>query len=141
MCELPPRTRRIREHTATGERQMGTTSAHAENTHHRPRRPRRPGNYLRARGEYDAKGFDGLDKAELPPRTRRIPLRAEERLGLMGTTSAHAENTSTTPRPIGFDRNYLRARGEYEVKALLEQISKELPPRTRRIRSSKTFLC
>ena len=135
MCELPPRTRRIREHTATGERQMGTTSAHAENTHHRPRRPRRPGNYLRARGEYDAKGFDGLDKAELPPRTRRIPLRAEERLGLMGTTSAHAENTSTTPRPIGFDRNYLRARGEYAALKHFYAEPAELPPRTRRIHS------
>ena len=117
MCELPPRTRRIREHTATGERQMGTTSAHAENTHHRPRRPRRPGNYLRARGEYDAKGFDGLDKAELPPRTRRIHWRFNACSCWHGTTSAHAENTSAHFCPAPSTGNYLRARGEYENAA------------------------
>ena len=37
-------------------------------------------------------------------------------------------------------RNYLRVRGEYEVKALLEQISKELPPRARRIPTPQKFL-
>ena len=52
LMELPPRTRRIREHTATGERQMGTTSAHAENTEPSQIFLGFGGNYLRARGEY-----------------------------------------------------------------------------------------
>ena len=50
--ELPPRARRIREHAAAGECQMGTTSACAENT--LPNQPcyHRKWNYLRVRGEY-----------------------------------------------------------------------------------------
>ena len=32
LSELPPRTRRIQDHTALLQRDQGTTSAHAENT-------------------------------------------------------------------------------------------------------------
>ena len=50
-------------------------------------------NYLRARGEYlmVAKLTGGA--WELPPRTRRIPFAVIVKLLIVGTTSAHAENT------------------------------------------------
>ena len=50
--ELPPRTRRIRIHDNNVAGQPGTTSAHAENTHHPHTSRTSAGNYLRARGEY-----------------------------------------------------------------------------------------
>ena len=50
--ELPPRTRRIQALTCTSIQELGTTSAHAENTGYRPTRPLKWRNYLRARGEY-----------------------------------------------------------------------------------------
>ena len=71
----------------------GTTSAHAENT---------PGmriwfyatwNYLRARGEYQIEDPWDTYLGELPPRTRRIPSTQVEAGPIVGTTSAHAENT------------------------------------------------
>ena len=71
---------------------------------------------------------------ELPPRARRIRPAWIPRRSLLGTTSACAENTQPGHAYMGEQWNYLRVRGEYEVKALLEQISKELPPRARRIR-------
>ena len=73
-------------------------------------------------------------KLELPPRARRI------RLGLSclrhydGTTSAHAENTYAHQWPPSPDQNYLRARGEYIAVLRSEELTMELPPRTRRIR-------
>ena len=52
---------------------------------------------------------------ELPPRTRRIPARRRAGLCVRGTTSAHAENTRPTAAGVEKPRNYLRARGEYDV--------------------------
>ena len=51
-AELPPRTRRIRHHGWGGDENLGTTSAHAENTFLRFYSHARGSNYLRARGEY-----------------------------------------------------------------------------------------
>ena len=91
--ELPPRTRRIRHTTHQGDHYGGTTSAHAENTGiSKDKRPVQR-NYLRARGEYFSLGFALYPLAELPPRTRRIPLIKMFLMGSRGTTSAHAENT------------------------------------------------
>ena len=51
---------------------------------------------------------------ELPPRARRIPRhRIFLRAGI-GTTSAHAENTTPQTHVKSSPRNYLRARGEYD---------------------------
>ena len=50
----------------------GTTSAHAENTQCRPRRPERCGNYLRVRGEYHFSLKIDMSILELPPHVRRI---------------------------------------------------------------------
>ena len=72
-------------------------------------------------------------KEELPPRTRRIRMPNRTLNRILGTTSAHAENTLGF---IGDDRvyrNYLRARGEYHAYAMTVGNSLELPPRTRRI--------
>ena len=91
--ELPPRTRRIQGKWDPGAGDGGTTSAHAENTkhHHHQRNPIR--NYLRARGEYTIMAGSTMLKAELPPRTRRIPRKYYTVTLHKGTTSAHAENT------------------------------------------------
>ena len=52
----------------------------------------------------------------------------------IGTTSAHAENTYAHQWPPSPDQNYLRARGEYIAVLRSEELTMELPPRTRRIR-------
>ena len=91
--ELPPRTRRIRLSTLYHYVQDGTTSAHAENTKN-PGTTRLGGwNYLRARGEYSSSSFCCAAWAELPPRTRRIHSHDDHFDEILGTTSAHAENT------------------------------------------------
>ena len=85
------------------------------------------------RGEYVWCGSMFGWGLELPPRARRIHLRAIQRSGAGGTTSACAENT---PGGRGFchcDRNYLRVRGEYRLRTRVSHIRLELPPRARRI--------
>ena len=74
-----------------------------------------------------------LTSRELPPRTRRIRHTTHQGDHYGGTTSAHAENTgiSKDKRPV--QRNYLRARGEYQLHDAQERMGEELPPRTRRI--------
>ena len=52
---------------------------------------------------------------------------------IRGTTSACAENTRFDRPPAGFDRNYLRVRGEYRGGFLVVGNRMELPPRARRI--------
>ena len=52
---------------------------------------------------------------------------------MIGTTSAHAENTQHYSAATGFEWNYLRARGEYNSDGIKDRSSLELPPRTRRI--------
>ena len=92
------------------------------------------GNYLRARGEYLIVWSVRWSPLELPPRTRRIPMLISGRLHPIRTTSAHAENTSSSRiSPLG-RWNYLRARGEYGSILLTKLSIEELPPRTRRIR-------
>ena len=72
----------------------GTTSAHAENTQCRPRRPERCGNYLRMRGEYMIPVWSSANTWELPPHARRILHNQGSILFQIGTTSACAENTA-----------------------------------------------
>ena len=93
-AELPPRTRRIPYRREKNRFFRGTTSAHAENTALHRGVALSDRNYLRARGEYPAKSFTGPANSELPPRTRRIHHRHHTRHGVLGTTSAHAENTT-----------------------------------------------
>ena len=111
--ELPPRTRRILPCATMAAVATGTTSAHAENTtdHGLPHRGER--NYLRARGEYRPVGQHERSASELPPRTRRIHKNKITLTTLLGTTSAHAENTA--------------------IATAIEAQPWELPPRTRRI--------
>ena len=78
--ELPPRARRIRVRGEYRGMRLGTTSACAENTHRGQKALRDTRNYLRVRGEYLAINPDADEKAELPPRARRIPL---NELGLL----------------------------------------------------------
>ena len=131
--ELPPRTRRIHWRFNACSCWHGTTSAHAENTKgFSPIRLSRR-NYLRARGEYHHRVDFRLGDGELPPRTRRIRNLSAFRLGFLGTTSAHAENTAARQQQLGSVRNYLRARGEYFLSEAIKEGREELPPRTRRI--------
>ena len=111
--ELPPRTRRILPDINQWNNDIGTTSAHAENTPRQHAGMRVCANYLRARGEYGNTPPRANAKWELPPRTRRIPTIALGGLGDLGTTSAHAENTGFTAFTQAGSWNYLRARGEY----------------------------
>ena len=95
--ELPPRARRIPTMLPAFIRPGGTTSACAENTLLPRYPPRKPGNYLRVRGEYNTWVWRPGQMLELPPRARRIRgvgvLPAEN----LGTTSACAENTPGLP--------------------------------------------
>ena len=93
-----------------------------------------PWNYLRARGEYHIPGAGDTGPWELPPRTRRIRKILHTKMAIHGTTSAHAENTRTAATCLPNPRNYLRARGEYYRITKRYMRSRELPPRTRRIR-------
>ena len=52
---------------------------------------------------------------------------------LIGTTSAHAENTMGLIPALVAAWNYLRTRGEYASPAAFHCHSMELPPHTRRI--------
>ena len=113
--ELPPRTRRILEGELDSLNCKGTTSAHAENTHRGATHRRGHWNYLRARGEYRHHHHTATSHQELPPRTRRIPHLPQPCLTQLGTTSAHAENTWAWNTLGDAIRNYLRARGEYNL--------------------------
>ena len=70
---------------------------------------------------------------ELPPRTRRIPLRDPTIWIDVGTTSAYAENTVGGCQAWVVWGNYLRVRGEYNSPKRPAADTRELPPRTRRI--------
>ena len=72
---------------------------------------------------------------ELPPRTRRIRPKSMYGAIAPGTTSAHAENTSSYHLGCPCCWNYLRARGEYCRALNTGMTTLELPPRTRRILS------
>ena len=60
--------------------------------------------------------------------------------GVIGTTSAHAENTKHRISRRRSGRNYLRARGEYHRRLLWAAFPWELPPRTRRIRPQESSI-
>ena len=131
--ELPPRTRRIQATGPRPKRKPGTTSAHAENTAVPLSTTGWCGNYLRARGEYTDDDTEYFFPVELPPRTRRIRCGFAHSLSSNGTTSAHAENTTINLNHHQTCRNYLRARGEYDLDRQIFDFNEELPPRTRRI--------
>ena len=131
--ELPPRTRRILILGVLDQGDRGTTSAYAENTACDGGVFQPEWNYLRVRGEYMTSKFPPKRGAELPPRTRRIPVQNPVNGVGQGTTSAYAENTLNSPRHQVLTGNYLRVRGEYPVRCLSGCVAWELPPRTRRI--------
>ena len=112
---------------------IGTTSACAENTSDRRVSRSDSRNYLRVRGEYLARPFVAVEYEELPPRARRIPVTVDFGRHVIRTTSACAENTFDGEFKGGFDRNYLRVRGEYLVTETFWPPYQELPPRARRI--------
>ena len=91
--ELPPRARRIPTMLPAFIRPGGTTSACAENTLLPRYPPRKPGNYLRVRGEYNTWVWRPGQMLELPPRARRILSDMGRACLRVGTTSACAENT------------------------------------------------
>ena len=51
-----------------------------------------------------------------------------------------AENTICDLGGLGFFRNYLRVRGEYEQQPCSQVLTMELPPRARRIRDFSDLL-
>ena len=74
-------------------RELGTTSACAENTPCYWANPLARWNYLRVRGEYKKPPAPRSRSTELPPRARRIPTQSWGVDHDGGTTSAYAENT------------------------------------------------
>ena len=74
--ELPPRARRIHNVFLRCQCNPGTTSACAENTCNYPARSWVVRNYLRVRGEYCFVKQKCRGWSELPPRARRIRMRA-----------------------------------------------------------------
>ena len=111
--ELPPRARRIRAIMRLGVLGGGTTSACAENTGGLSIIESDRWNYLRVRGEYEAKSDISGVWGELPPRARRIRDFLTRVRVMGGTTSACAENTLIDTSRSNAQRNYLRVRGEY----------------------------
>ena len=91
--ELPPRARRILDYSDWEAATVGTTSACAENTESRIAVGLPRWNYLRVRGEYEARGHKHENPRELPPRARRILIALGLAIAAVGTTSACAENT------------------------------------------------
>ena len=132
-AELPPRARRILAEYAESLSITGTTSACAENTPYGCMPTRKPGNYLRVRGEYTRGGLPTGRTRELPPRARRIPLGHNRFDRALGTTSACAENTPHANPTNLHAGNYLRVRGEYLLMGGVGAGEVELPPRARRI--------
>ena len=112
---------------------MGTTSACAENTKQATSTIQNRGNYLRVRGEYYNEIGICPGLGELPPRARRIHDNIRFTSPLVGTTSACAENTDTKSMSHQLGRNYLRVRGEYQMRGWGLGAGGELPPRARRI--------
>ena len=131
--ELPPRARRIHHRHGIGTSGQGTTSACAENTLLPASNSLHLWNYLRVRGEYTKKPEKTSFTVELPPRARRIPNEADLRPGVVGTTSACAENTKSRRSRLSRPWNYLRVRGEYGFSGSARACRRELPPRARRI--------
>ena len=116
ILELPPHARRIPGIALRYGLLLGTTSACAENTMSGSLLSLGSWNYLRMRGEYLHRVDTTYTLMELPPHARRIRGNLLSRLHLLGTTSACAENTGTTPFGGAESRNYLRMRGEYLLK-------------------------
>ena len=85
------------------------------------------------RGEYASAWSIPAKVVELPPRARRIRVCLVDSRQGGGTTSACAENTRICQIGNRYQRNYLRVRGEYEIKPNGGTKDKELPPRARRI--------
>ena len=112
--ELPPRARRILLTSEIVYKPLGTTSACAENTHGQTVDGPQHRNYLRVRGEYSTLTKSAKVTWELPPRARRIRFPLTGRGGLLGTTSACAENTNGFRAFELGSWNYLRVRGEYD---------------------------
>ena len=77
---------------------------------------------------------------ELPPRARRIPRPGHTGYRPGGTTSACAENTHDANVNNQHHRNYLRVRGEYVLPSVLSVWQWELPPRARRIPTTRGVL-
>ena len=112
---------------------FGTTSACAENTPKSPAKLTVLRNYLRVRGEYYNPHAHHDRATELPPRARRIRHEQGVTVVVGGTTSACAENTTTSRSSPTKQRNYLRVHGEYSPSNNHSIVSMELPPRARRI--------
>ena len=117
---------------------MGTTSACAENTPFKIKTNIFVSNYLRVRGEYLSRLRGRTPHWELPLRARRIPPITPPIMAAIGTTSACAENTANHRAQLSPQRNYLRVRGEYSAIFARNSSAWELPPRARRILSSRT---
>ena len=135
--ELPPRARRIQAGDLQIQVGLGTTSACAENTTLPSLGRTCKRNYLRVRGEYSISDAELLEQLELPPRARRIHQTGVFCPFELGTTSACAENTALLNFWDCNHRNYLRVRGEYYSRGAFSVCTLELPPRARRIRSSR----
>ena len=134
VLELPPHARRILRGSYRGHPTTGTTSACAENTTPRHSQSDSIRNYLRMRGEYVIQNSNKEVILELPPHARRIREHGLVCPVLKGTTSACAENTHTTHATVCRVGNYLRMRGEYNDRWLIQYSPVELPPHARRIR-------
>ena len=132
--ELPPHARRIPFQAGVAGSKPGTTSACAENTFSLVVDVLCAWNYLRMRGEYSPPTSSSSKTNELPPHARRILKTRMLDLGILGTTSACAENTfARLTRRLSLG-NYLRMRGEYLDMTCGARYRRELPPHARRIR-------
>ena len=112
---LPPPTRGIRILASRLAEYAGSTPAHAGNTGHTQHGTDAGQVYPRPRGEYLAKTLAKQGYEGLPPPTRGIlTYIARDNTGL-GSTPAHAGNTSRGLSCAIEEEVYPRPRGEYQI--------------------------
>ena len=130
---LPPPTRGIHRRVSDNGGGRGSTPAHAGNTMAGVMCFGGVRVYPRPRGEYSAYECSSADTRGLPPPTRGIHRAKPETRAYVGSTPAHAGNTTCYLVSQFRYRVYPRPRGEYTPILSLCGIIAGLPPPTRGI--------
>ena len=136
---LPPPTRGIHPSMYSPPSLIGSTPAHAGNTACACASVLPPQVYPRPRGEYTAIAARAVHARGLPPPTRGIRPATRRATHHVGSTPAHAGNTSRRDACICRTAVYPRPRGEYSRATISARCARGLPPPTRGIHSRNSL--
>ena len=128
---LPPHTRGSQERALQGQRDRGSTPAHAGKPPSSCPTIPRPTVYPRTRGEAVSSWCRGLGPGGLPPHTRGSQAADSGGRDMPGSTPAHAGKPSAALWPGRCGRVYPRTRGEADVAEMGDKLGVGLPPHTR----------